>query len=255
MNSRRRLVYFIAGALAQLTISVGSVGPAGAVVGVSEADDRFANQVVMVLTRGGDKASFCSGVVLGPRVVLTAAHCLRPAQDMVVHYRDEAGRPVIVPVQAAVAHPLYRADAIAKRVVSIDLGLVETREPLSARFVAPQLAAGDGPPVGDATILAGYGVAHEGEPLTGGALRSAKLAVRAPLSKILLWAEDANQTGAGACAGDSGGPLFSRDGETVLAIVAWTSGPRGSHCGGLTQGPLVAPQRDWIDATLARWRQ
>jgi hypothetical protein len=39
----------------------------------------------------------------------------------------------------------------------------------------------------------------------------------------------------------------------VLAIVAWTSGPRGRHCGELTQGPLVAPQRAWIDATLARW--
>jgi len=255
MIQRKRRVFSIARALAWLAAaSLGWAAPAAAVVGAADKDARFANHVVMVLTRGADKAGFCSGVVLGPRVVLTAAHCLRPAQDMLVHYRDEEGAPVVVAVQATAVHPLYRADAIAQRVVSIDLAMVETREPLSPRFTAPELASGDGPAVGEATILAGYGVAREGEPLTGGALRSARLRVRAPLSKILLWAEDADQAGAGACAGDSGGPLFSGDGETVLAIVAWTSGPRGRRCGALTQGPLIAPQRGWIDATLARWR-
>ena len=254
MILRRRPVFSIVRALAWLAAaSLGWVAPAVAVVGASDEDARFANHVVMVLTRGADKAGFCSGVVLGPRVVLTAAHCLRPAKDMLVHYRDEAGKPVVVAVQAAAAHPLYHADAIAQRVVSIDLAMVETRTPLASRFTAARLASGDGPAVGETTILAGYGIAREDEPLTGGALRSARLRVRAPLSRILLWAEDADQAGAGACAGDSGGPLFSGDGETVLAIVAWSSGPRGRHCGALTQGPLIAPQRGWIDATLARW--
>ncbi len=251
---RRRRAFSIAGALICLVAaSLGRVAPAAAVVGAAGEDARFANQVVMVLTRGADKAGFCSGVVLGPRVVLTAAHCLRPTPDMLILYRDEAGRPVGVAVQATAAHPLYRADAIAERVVSVDLALVETRTQLATRFTAARLASGDGPAVGETAILAGYGIAREGQPLSGGALRSAKLKVRAPLSKILLWADDADQAGTGACAGDSGGPLFSDDGETVLAIVAWTSGPHGRHCGALTQGPLVAPQRAWIDATLARW--
>ena len=207
----------------------------------------------MVLTRGAEKEAFCSGVVLGPRAVLTAAHCLRPARDMAVFYRDAAGRPALAAIASATVHPLYHADAIAQRVVSVDLALVETATPLDSRFVAAKLALGDGPAVGETTIVAGYGVGREGEPLTGGTLRSAALTTRAPLSKILLWAEDGAHAGAGACSGDSGAPLFSADGETVLAIVAWSAGSAGRRCGTLTQGPLVAPQRGWIDSVLARW--
>ena len=252
MTEKSRVAFRV---LIALAMGFAGAAPAAAVVGAASEDGRFANRVVMVLTRGGDKAGFCSGVVLAPRIILTAAHCLRPVQDMAVHYRDTNGQPVLVPVQAVAVHPLYRADAIVKRVASIDLGLVETASPLPGRFAASPLAAGEGPGVGEAAILAGYGVAREGEAKTGGALRSAALRVRAPLSHILLWAEDVAQAGAGACSGDSGGPLFSGDGDTVVAIVAWTSGSRGGHCGGVTQGPLVAPQRGWIDATLAHWGQ
>ena len=232
-----------------------SAAPAGAVVGPSESGARFADHLVMVLSRGGDREGFCTGIVLGRREVLTAAHCLRPTRDMAIVYRDANGRPALIAVVAAEVHPLYRANAIAERRVSIDMALIETETPLDPRFAPPRLADGDGPAVGDEAILAGFGIAREGTPSSGGALRSARLKVRAPLSRILLWAEDGAAAGAGACGGDSGAPLFLADGETVAAIVAWTSGAeRGKRCGGLTQGPLVAPQRDWIEATLARWR-
>jgi hypothetical protein len=241
------------GAWIAVFVAAFAAAPAGAVVGPSESGARFADHLVMVLARGGDREGFCTGIVLGPRVVLTAAHCLRPTRDMAVVYRDAAGKPVLIAVAAAVSHPLYRANAIAERQVSIDLALVETETPLDPRFTPPPLAEGDGPAVGDDTILAGFGVAREGTPTTGGTLRSARLKVRAPLSRILLWAQGAVD-GAGACGGDSGAPLFLGDGETVAAIVAWTSGgERGQRCGGLTQGPLIAPQRDWIAATQARW--
>jgi hypothetical protein len=41
----------------------------------------------------------------------------------------------------------------------------------------------------------------------------------------------------------------------VLAIVAWSAGDRrGRRCGALTQGPLLAPQLEWVRQVLAKWR-
>jgi hypothetical protein len=227
---------------------------AAAIVGPTREGGAFADRIVMVLTRAAEGSGFCSGVVLAPRIVLTAAHCLRPAADLLVFYRDSEGKPVLAPVAQESAHPKYRADAIRQRVVSIDLGLIETETPLPASFRPAVLAEGEGPPVGDPATLVGFGLAREGEPKTGGSLRAASLRVRAPASRILLWADDPDGGGAGACSGDSGAPIFAADGETVLAIVAWTAGAAGHKCGTLTQGPLVAPLRQWIASTLEHWR-
>ena len=203
----------------------------------------------MVLIRGRGKAGFCSALVLSPRILLTAAHCLRPLRDMAVYYRNADGRAVIIPVDAAVPHPRYRADAIQARALSIDLALIRTARPLDPRFAAAAIADGGAPPIGKAVILSGYGAAREGDWSSGGALRSVRLAVREPASSVLLWAADPSGRPAGACSGDSGAPIFSADGSRAIAIVAWAQAPHGRGCGGLTQGPLLAPLKGWIEET------
>ena len=247
---RRRLPFWLLLCAGICAIS----SPALALVGPASEDQSFAAHVVMVLKRGGDRAGFCTGVVLAPQVVLTAAHCVAPIKDMRIHYKDDTGRPEIVEVRAVAVHPGFRADALSKRVVSIDLALVETQAPLDARFSAAELDEAGAVAVGQSVRVVGYGLGREGEGTSGGVLRSAALQVRAPLSAILLWAEDPNGAGAGACSGDSGGPILSGDGAKVLAITTWSAGPnRGIHCGAVTQGPLIAPQRAWIDGVLKRW--
>ena len=227
------------------------LAPARALVG-AEPDSRFADRVAMVLIRGGDKAGFCSALVLSPRVLLTAAHCLRPLRDMAVHYRDAANGPVIIPVDAAIAHPLYRADAIKARVESIDLALIRTVRPLSPRFAGAAIADGGPPPIGASAIVSGYGAAREGDWSSGGQLRSVTLAVREPASTVLIWAADPTGRAAGACSGDSGAPVWSVDGSAAIAIVAWAQAAHGRGCGGLTQGPLLAPLKAWIEETERR---
>ena len=219
--------------------------PAAALVGAAP-DERFADRVAMVLMRGPGEAGFCSALVLDDRTLLTAAHCLRPVRDMAVYYRDASGAPIVIPVEAAIAHPHYRADAIRARVESIDVALIRTARPLGAHFVGATLASGDGPAIGDPVILTGFGSTSEGDWKSGGRLRSVALAVREPASTVLVWAADPDGKVAGACSGDSGAPVWSSDGATAVAIAAWAQAPHGRGCGGLTQGPKLAPLRAWI---------
>jgi hypothetical protein len=231
-----------------------AASPALALVGPAQDDNSFASHLVMVLNRGVDRAGFCTGVVVAPRAVLTAAHCVTSTDNMRIYYRGPGGEPVLQEIAASAVHPLFRADAPAKRAVSIDLALIETRAPLDKRFSPATLDDKGAATVGAALTIFGYGVAREGDGKTAGALRAARLAVRAPLSPILLWAEDPAHSGAGACTGDSGGPIVSAESGKVLAIVAWSAGGgHGQRCGALTQGPLVAPQAGWIGSVLDRW--
>ena len=156
-------------------------------------------------------------------------------------------------VSAVAVHPAYVADGKTRRVVSIDMALVLAAEPLGPRFSPATLDSGAALKVGDTLTLAGFGIAREGEARSSGIFRHAPIAVRAPLSKILLWAHDPAHTGTGACTGDSGGPIYAKG--AVVAISAWADGDTKHFCGDLTQGVLVAPQRAWIDSVLQGWRQ
>ena len=184
MQARARLLTF----LMAMGLAVSPPDAARAIVGSNRDGAAFSDRVVMILTRGPQGSGFCTGVVLAPRVVLTAAHCLRPASDMLVHFRDDAGAPVFIPVEASQAHPRYRPEAMTARVVSIDLGLIETQRPLPPSFRAVGLSQVDRPPIGSSATVVGFGVGREGTSKSGGVLRAVTLAVREPASQILLWA-------------------------------------------------------------------
>ena len=115
------------------------LAPARALVG-AEPDGRFADRVAMVLIRGGDKAGFCSALVLSPRILLTAAHCLRPLRDMAVHYRDAAGRRSSFPSMRR--SPIRSTAPMRSRLASnsIDLALIRTARPLAPRFAGAAIA-------------------------------------------------------------------------------------------------------------------
>ena len=235
-----------------LAALLGLSAPAGAIVGPARDGDGYADRIVMVLARQGGRQSICSGVALAPRLVLTAAHCLADAADVLIAVRLD-GRTTPVRVAAVARNPGYVFDATRKRRISIDLGLVRTEAPLPQGFKFAAIAAA-APALGAPVTVAGFGVAREGGGPSDGHARAADLAVAEPLSKVTLWATDPARTGLGACHGDSGAPMFADDGR-LLAVVAWTNGFDGRGCGAITQGPLIAPARAWIDATRARWNE
>lgn len=214
--------------------------PAGAIVGGAEAP---AGGAVMVLSSNG---GVCTGLVLAPDTVLTAGHCVAAGREHRVHFRDDAGAPVLIEVSGRAIHPGYDAGAASGRRKSIDLALLRTATPLPPRFAPVTLSAAL-PRAGERLTLAGYGAARAADPRSTGTYRSVGLPVIEPYgpSRILVWLKGG---AAGGCQGDSGGPITGPDGA-VLALAAWI----GGTCGGLTQGVLVGPQRGWIDRVLDGW--
>jgi hypothetical protein len=233
----------VAGGLAALALFASA---AHAVVGGREDESALSRAGVMVLSSNG---GMCSAVVLAPDAVLTAAHCATGADAYRVHYRDEAGEPVMIEPAARAIHPGYDPKAIEARRRSIDLALIRLPEPLPARFATATLSGGAAAK-DEAVTIGGYGVLREGEARTTGTFRTARLKVVEPFgpSKVLVWLEGAV---AGACLGDSGGPV-AREG-IVFAVIGWAKGAGRSSCGRITQGVLLGPHRSWIDATLRQW--
>lgn len=223
--------------------------PAHAVVGGTEAPDTpLARSSVMVLSsRGG----VCTGIVLARDVVLTAAHCAAPGAEHRVHFRDEAGAPVMLGIAARAVHPGYDAGAVAGRRRSIDLALLRTETALPARFVPASLTEAPAA-AGTPLTLGGYGVARPGDHRSTGTFRTATLPLVEPYgpSRILAWLK--GPAASGACEGDSGGPIAGAGGG-VLAVTTWSSGAGTSPCGGVSQGVLVGPQRAWITRTTGAW--
>jgi secreted trypsin-like serine protease len=224
--------------------------PALAIVGPSSPAPELAPHAVMVLKRSAGRAGFCSAAVVARDAILTAAHCVAGLTDTRAHYRDGSGAPALVEVSAIAVHPEFHAQAIKTRERSIDLALVRLAKPLPRGFEPVSFAQAQSPE-GARLTLAGFGVTQPDAPATSGVLRRAALSVRAPASRILMWATGAEGR-AGACTGDSGAPVFDDD-NRLAAIVAWASNGASGGCGALTQGAWIAPQRDWIAKTLAGW--
>jgi hypothetical protein len=221
---------------------------AGAIVGKSANGAKWQNQIVMVLSRSGSRAGFCSGVVLTRMIILTAAHCVANVRDSRVYL---PGQPLL-PLSRIATHPDFHADAPRTRSRSIDLALVEITEPLPAEFAAPAFAGAQRYEVGTAFEIGGFGVSREDDAKTSGALRVGYVALRAPLSSVLLWLEDPEHE-TGACTGDSGGPVFTGAGQ-LAAIIAFAEGAGSRRCGRLTQAVLIAPHLGWIQRVVAGWR-
>lgn len=224
--------------------------PSHAIVGADSDASAFKSQLVMVLREGG---GVCSGVVVSPQVVLTAAHCVGASPSSVrIHFKNDDGSPALVTPKNIVRHPDYRSDAIQTRTRSVDLALVHLSQALPETFVAAKLS--DAVPLtGTPLFVAGFGVTVEGAMESIGQLKGAVLKTIMPygVSTLFIWAQSPDQTSKGACQGDSGGAIYS--GDNVVAITSWSTGVQNKKCGKLTQGILLKDQKHWVNTTVAQW--
>lgn len=228
-------------------------GPAGALVGPAREAPEFAPFAVMVMTRSGGGANFCTASIIDRTTVLTAAHCVSDVADTQVFFRGNESQLVFFDVAKIARHPGYKPFAGRKHEVSVDLALVRLADPLPPQFKPVELDGAAHLLPGQAFRIIGFGRASEDVSGTSGVLRSGILVASGPKSPVLTWLVDPNGTGLGGCTGDSGAPVFDLDRPVLVAMAIRARGSDGYACGAVTEAVLIGPQLPWIRAILRAW--
>lgn len=204
----------------------------------------------------------CSGALVRPDLVLTAAHCMMDDAKYGVVAVNRAFRPIRLRVIAAAIHPGFKPSSTPRSQPGVDLAVLKLEKPLGAEFEPFDLDSIVNVRTGGMVTLAGFGVLGENRNRTARTLRTTNLLALGSVeasNKVLIVADRARQaqtTGAGACRGDSGGPVLAatRRGYQLVGIVSWSSGALRSGptaaCGGLTAVTPVADHLRWIEKSI-----
>lgn len=244
-------------------LAVGAAPPAFAVVGGVDSRDALGARAstVRVETSRGE---LCSGAVIAPEIILTAAHCLMGGGSISVVSLDTRFRARRQIVVAVLPHPSFVPGTTPRTQPGTDLALLRLAQPLP-RDIEP-LTLGSGLWQGETITMAGYGLSAENNKRTARRLRETQLVNAGNYTtqntvKVAVDAENRGETsGAGACRGDSGGPVLRGDSRSrdLVGIVSWSSGPLKTQakriCGGFTAITPVSDYRNWITEGSARLR-
>jgi secreted trypsin-like serine protease len=254
-----------AAASAQATAKASIVGGRGATIAEFPS-------LAFIEAREGKGGFACTGTVVAPRVVLTAAHCVESIEHGIltsagsyalatgVTKPSEATGENIFRVTEAHVFPGFDPGALRG-----DAGILILDRPTTAPPIA--LAGPDDGPLyaGGATVhLAGWGLTRANAEDEPAGLRSTQMIVESPSEcrrrtrsyypvyspAAQTCALDLPRKTSGGCFGDSGGPAISQraDGTPVEIGVVSTG---GDFCS--TKLPNVFTRADYIYSWVSEW--
>lgn len=248
MHALRRLVTLVIPLVALASSACGSSSgePLGVVSSpIVGGTDDVADPAVVAVVNETLNLTLCSGVLVGPRTVLTAGHC--NFANVTARFGSDASAPTrSVPVLTTLLHPKYTAEGAPYDFALLELETAVTDvAPLPLRTTA--LSDAD---VGK-TILrhVGFGVSDEATKTGAGHKRS----VSYPVTKVTDVLVYSGAPGKQTCDNDSGAPALVVDPDGVERIAGIVSDGPNCHEDGWDGRVDLADVASFVASTRSAW--
>lgn len=176
--------------------------------------------VVAILKNLPDgRTGMCTGTMLSPNKVLTAAHCLDGAASIDILFGTTTDKFAFVTASSWNIHPTFSREGFTD-----DVGIVHS--PVSLPVPNLPILTSKAPKIGDKVSIFGYGATTGGAAVDGKLRAGAMTIGGVDVSKIYAYFDTSSSN---TCSGDSGGPMLLQVGDQQT-IIGTTSYGSSNNC-------------------------
>lgn len=215
-----------------------------------KATDAVAQSTVAILIRSSFGDGVCTGTLIAPNIVLTAAHCTDDLQAALIVFGNNVETSKEArPVDLVAVHPEYAPRAPGAGGWN-DLALMRIKgaAPAGAK-VASILEDATVLRKGISAVTAGFGsTAAHGRGTDSGVLRKVPLNLQNPAYEKTELLFPLTSRGGSTCHGDSGGPAYLTL-KGKLTVIGITSRGTGADCANVSIFTSVASHAAYIKTT------